>query len=71
MPSDPAKEGRETLEVRAAKLLPDGRGVFLEIPALRPVMQLEIRYSLKTVDGKNMRSELHGTINRLGAKWGK
>jgi len=71
LPSEPEQEGHETLEVRAAKLLPDGRGVFLEIPALRPVMQFEIRYSLKSADGKAMRSELHGSINRLGARWEK
>jgi hypothetical protein len=71
LPSDPEKEGREPLEVRAAKLLPDGKGVFLEIPALRPVMQLEIRYSLKSAEGKSMKSELHGTIHRLGARWEK
>ena len=69
LPSDPEKEGHETLEVRAAKLLPDGKGVFLEIPALRTVMQFELRYSLKSAEGKSMKSELHGSINRLGAKW--
>jgi hypothetical protein len=69
LPSDPEKEGRETLEVRSAKLLPDGKGVFLEISGLRPVMQFELRYSLKSSAGKNMKSELHGSINKLGAKW--
>lgn len=69
LPSEPKKEGRESLEVRSAKLSADGFEIFLEIPALRPVMQLEVRYSLKTADGKNVRSELHGTINRLGPRW--
>jgi hypothetical protein len=69
LPSDPEKEGHETLEVRAAKLLPDGKGVFLKIPGLRPVMQFELRYSLKSTAGKTMKSELHGSINRLGARW--
>jgi hypothetical protein len=69
LPSDPEKEGHETLDVRAAKLQPDGKGVFLEIPGLRPVMQFELRYSLKSAQGKTMKSELHGSINRLGAKW--
>lgn len=68
-PSDPEEEGHETLEVRAAKLLPDGKGVFLEIPGLRPVMQFELRYSLRSAEGKTMKSELHGSINRLGPKW--
>ncbi len=69
LPSDPEKEGHETLEVRSAKLLADGRSVFLEIPGLRPVMQFEVRYNLETTDGKSLRSELYGTINRLGRMW--
>jgi hypothetical protein len=69
LPSEPEKEGHETLEVRSAKLLPDGMGVFLEIPKLQPVMQFELRYSLKSAAGKTMKSELHGSINRLAAKW--
>jgi hypothetical protein len=69
LPSDPEKEGHETLDVRSAKLLPDGRSVFLEIPGLRPVMQFEVRYNLGTSDGKSLRSDLHGTINRLGPAW--
>ena len=71
LPSEPEKEGHETLEVRMAKLLPDGKGVFLEIPNLRTVMQFELRYSLKSAEGKAMKSELHGSIHRLGARWEK
>lgn len=66
---NPDKEGRDTLEVRSAKLLPDGRTVFLEIPGLQPVMQWEIKYSLNTTEGKALRSQLHGTINKLGPAW--
>jgi glucose/arabinose dehydrogenase len=69
LPSDPAKEGRESLDVRSAKLLPNGCSVFLEIAGLRPVMQFEVRYNLQTADGKNLRNDLHGTINRLGPAW--
>jgi hypothetical protein len=68
-PSKPEQGGHDSLEVRSAKLLPDGKSVFLEIPGLIPVMQFEVKYNLKTADGKAMRSELHGTINRLGAKF--
>ena len=34
-------------------------------------MQFELRYSLKSAEGKTMKSELHGSINRLGARWEK
>jgi hypothetical protein len=66
---NPDKEGRDTLEVRSAKLLSDGRTVFLEIPGLQPVMQWELKYSLNTTEGKTVRSQLHGTINKLGPEW--
>ncbi len=69
LPSDGEKEGHEPLEVRSAKLLPDGHSLFLEIPGLRPVMQFEVRYNLETADGKNLRSDLHGTIHQLGPAW--
>ena len=66
---NPDKEGRDILEVRSAKLLPDGRTIFLEIPGLQPVMQWEVKYSLNTTEGKTVRSQLHGTINKLGPEW--
>jgi len=68
LPDDPEKEGRATLEVKSAKLLPDGKTVFIEISALKPVMQFELKYSLNSSDAKPMRSAVWGTINRLGAK---
>jgi hypothetical protein len=68
-PSAPGQEGHDPLDVRAAKVLPGGRSVFLEIPGLHPVMQWEVKYNVKTADAKLMRSELHGTINRLAPAW--
>ena len=62
---DPNQEGRDPVEIRSAKLLPDGKTVFLEIPTLGPVMQWDLQYSLDTTDGKALRSRLHGTINKL------
>jgi hypothetical protein len=67
--TDPNKEGRDTLEVRAASLLPDGQSVFLDIPGLRPVMQWELQYSLNTPEGKPMRGQVDGTIHRLAPSW--
>ena len=66
---DPNQEGRDPLEIRSAKLLPDGRTVFLEIPALGPVMQWELQYNLDTTDGQALRSRLYGTINKLAEEF--
>jgi hypothetical protein len=63
--SDNAKEGRDEVSVKAARLLPDGKTVFLEIPGLRPVMQMEIKYSLNAADGKSLRNQLWLTLHRL------
>jgi hypothetical protein len=64
--SDPSKEGHDTVEIRSAKLLADGRTVFLEIPNLKPVMQLQVQYNLTAKDGTAIRGKLFATINRLG-----
>ncbi len=65
LPSAPDQEGHDSLEIKSARLLADGRTVFLEIPELRPVMQFEVKYSLNSADGKSMRSTVWGTINRM------
>ena len=69
LPDKPNKEGHQSLEVKSAKLLPDGKTVFIEVPGLKPVMQFELKYSLNSTDGKPMRSSLWGTINRVGARF--
>ncbi len=43
----------------------DGRTVFLEIPGLKPVMQLQVQYNLDAKEGASLRGKLYATINRL------
>ncbi len=61
----PGKEGRDDVVVKSARLAQDGRSVFLEIPGLRAVMEMEIKYNLNAVDGKTMRGAAYATINRI------
>jgi hypothetical protein len=61
----PGKEGRDDVPVKAARLAEDGRGVFLELPGLRPVMEMEIQYNLNTRDGRPARGAAYATINRI------
>jgi hypothetical protein len=63
----PDQIGHDTVDIKSAKLLADGRSVFLEIPDLKPVMQMQIQYNLNAVDGKTVRGEIYNTIHRLGA----
>ncbi len=67
LPSDPRRRGHETVTIRSARLLDDGRTVFLDIPDIRPVMQMSVTYSLRAADGTPFRSGIYNTIHRLGA----
>ncbi len=62
---NPTKKGHDTVEIKSAKLQPDGRTVFLEMPAIRPVMQMSITFKLKSADGHNMEGAVYNTINVL------
>ena len=66
--ADPEKEGHDEVMVKSARLMTDGTTVFLEIPGLRPVMQMEIKYNLNAADGKPLRSQFWLTVNRVGSK---
>ncbi len=63
----PDLEGRDEVPVLSARLLPDQRTVFLQLPPLAPVMQLELKYSLNTAAGKAFRNQLWLTLNALDA----
>jgi hypothetical protein len=63
--SDPKKKGREPLEIRAARLLPDGKTLALDIPGLKPVYYAVFRWNLRGADGAEFRQEVAYTINRL------
>jgi hypothetical protein len=65
---DPAKKGHDTLQVKSAKLSEDGKTVFLEIPEIRPVMQMRVQINLDTADGRDVNWEIYNTINRAGTK---
>lgn len=63
--ANPEKEGRDDLAVNSAKLLGDGRTVFLELADLKPVMQGELKYNVDARDGgKAFRGPLWFTVNQ-------
>ncbi len=65
-PSDPEAIGHEPLPITSARLLEDGRTVFLSIPEIRPVDQLQIATDLRTLDGQPARFDVYLTIHALG-----
>jgi hypothetical protein len=66
---EPEKVGRDEVEVRSAKLLADGRSVFVELADLRPVMQMEVKYNLPFADGATASGPLYLTLNRLAGEF--
>lgn len=56
----------DPLTVKSATLSADKKSVFLEIPDLQPVMQMQIKFTLKSADGAGLRSEIINTIHTLG-----
>ena len=63
--AEPEKEGRDEVEVKSARLLADGKTVFLEMAGLRPVMQMQIEYNLNSADGMKARSKVWLTLNKF------
>ncbi|MDA7882059.1 hypothetical protein N9A94_07105 [Akkermansiaceae bacterium] len=55
----------DSVEVRAAKLLPDGKSVFLYIPTMTPAMQMEIRMDLADEKKKAFKETIWNTIHNL------
>lgn len=63
--SDPKKAGQDRVDVAGAELSKDGRTVFLKIPGVRPVMQMEISFSLRAADGAAVRQKVFATIHSV------
>jgi glucose/arabinose dehydrogenase len=62
---NPTKKGHDTVEIKSAKLQPDGRTVLLEIPSIAPVMQMSISYKVKSADGRDVEGAIYNTINKV------
>ena len=54
--------------VSAAALSPDRKTVELTIPDIETTWCMEIRYRLKSTDGKSVDNVIHNTIHRLGER---
>lgn len=80
-PAEPGKDGapqftktqmgqakHDPVVVKSVTIGTDDRTVFLEIPGLKPVMQMSIKYDLKTAEGQELRGEVVNTIHSLGAE---
>ncbi len=66
--SDPEATGEDEVAIAGVKLSPDRKTVFLEIPAIRPVMQMKISCNIAAADGTPIKTEVHNSIYRLAEK---
>jgi glucose/arabinose dehydrogenase len=64
-PLDRTKRGRQPIAISAATLGEDGKTVSLEIPGLRPVTNLIVKYSLRSAAGAKVQGDVALTVNRL------
>jgi hypothetical protein len=64
-PSHPDKAARDEVEIKSVTVSPDGRSVTLQLPGLRPVMQMMIQYNLKAAGGAEVKQDLYATINEV------
>ena len=62
---NPKKAGRDPVEVKSAKLLPDGRTVWLDMPELRAMTNLVVKFRLKAADGSPVQHELDYTLHQV------
>ncbi len=63
--ADPKKKGRDSLDVKSAKVSADGKTVTLEIPGIRPVMQMGVKVRVAAADSSPISFDFYLTIHRV------
>ena len=58
----------DTLVIKSAKLLADGKSVFVEVEDLRPAMQSQLKLDLETKDGDEIFYTISATIHEMSEK---
>lgn len=56
-------KGRTKFPVKSAKLLPDGKSVFIEVENIQPVHMMQIDIDLETADGDEIVTKIWNTIH--------
>lgn len=66
---DPNKQGRDPVGIQSAKLLPDGKSVFLHMAQVTRVHSMAIKYNLDDAKGKIFKGTYYLTINEIGRRF--
>ncbi|MEM7143900.1 MAG: DUF6797 domain-containing protein [Verrucomicrobiota bacterium] len=59
------EEGKDEVEIERVVLNKDGRSVFLKIPGLKPVNQVELNLAIPSADGSTLEEQAYLTINKV------
>jgi glucose/arabinose dehydrogenase len=62
--------GHDPVDITAITLSADGKTVFLEIPAIKPVMQMKLSAHMAAADGTEISQDFYNTVNVVGEKSG-
>ena len=54
----PGSLGHDRIQVRSVTLLDEGKALFVEMPAMEPVMQLHLRMHLVSAEGREFKTDL-------------
>ena len=60
--------GHEQVTIQAVQLADNGESVFLKIPDIAPVNQMEFNLTLKAADGSDFNEQVYLTINKVPGK---
>ena len=63
---DPTQKKHDMVAIKSARLLPDKKTIFLEIPEIKPVNQYKLKVKLTAGDGSAITQDIYGTIHHLG-----
>ncbi len=63
--TSPNREGADSIAIQSATLLPDGKTIFLNVPNLRPAMQCQLTYDLRTKSGEGFTGDLYHTVHAV------
>ena len=61
---DPDKEGRDTVKILSVELSSDQHSVFLSLEKVAPVMQIAVRYNLRSQERDRVRGAVYYTVNK-------
>jgi putative heme-binding domain-containing protein len=62
---EPGRQGHDLVDVKSVRLLPDGQSIFVEVPAMHPVMQFHVHLRLKTSAGHAFTPDVFASIYEL------